>query len=188
MIMIIFNRTGDGQAGNGERVFVREFACRKTDWKIGMMRMSKTTLWIVLGAMISALAATPVSAEDQRELVQLPPMMQEHMLANMRDHLASLDAILAALADGDVDEAGKIAESRLGMSSLSLHGAEHLAQFMPQAMADLGTQMHRAASRFVIAAQDAELEPGREAQHKVYQALQEVTANCNACHQAYRIR
>ena len=153
-----------------------------------MMRTSKTPFWLAVGVLASTFAAAPVSAEDQRELVQLPPMMQEHMLTNMRDHLASLDAILAALAEGDIDEAGKIAENRLGMSSLSLHGADQLAKFMPQGMADLGTQMHRAASRFVIVAQDAELTPGREAQHEVYRALQEVTANCNACHQAYRIR
>jgi cytochrome c556 len=55
-------------------------------------------------------------------------------------------------------------------------------------MGAIGTQMHRAASRFVIAAQDAEMNPGREAQHKVYRALQAITENCNACHSNYRIR
>ena len=135
------------------------------------------------------LAAAPaLSQEDTRELVEMPPMMQEHMLANMRDHLKALDEILGYLAQGDVDRAGKIAENRLGMSSLDLHGASHIAKFMPEAMADAGTGMHRAASRFVIAAQDAELAPGKDAQHAVYGALQEVTSACNACHQAYRIR
>jgi cytochrome c556 len=74
------------------------------------------------------------------------------------------------------------------MSSLSLHGAAHLSKFMPEAMREIGTQMHRAASRFVIVAQDAELNPGREAQRNVYRALQEITQNCNACHRSYRIR
>jgi hypothetical protein len=115
-------------------------------------------------------------------------MMQDHMLANMRDHLRALDEILGELAEGNVDAASEIAEARLGMSSLSLHGAEHLAQFMPKEMGAIGTQMHRAASRFVIAAQNAEMNPGLEAQHKVYRALQEITENCNACHQGYRIR
>lgn len=128
------------------------------------------------------------AAEDTRQLVKLPPMMQDHMLANMRDHLRALDEILDDLADGDVDAAAAVAEQRLGMSSLSLHGAAHLAQFMPEGMSEIGTQMHRSASRFVIVAQDAELNPGRESQHKVYRALQAVTENCNACHQAYRIR
>ena len=128
------------------------------------------------------------AADDARQLVKLPPMMQEHMLANMRDHLVALNEILGELADGNVDEAAKIAEARLGMSSLSLHGADHLGKFMPAEMGAIGTQMHRAASRFVIVAQDAEMNPGKDAQHKVYRALQEITDNCNACHQGYRIR
>ena len=110
------------------------------------------------------------------------------MLSNMRDHLLALDEMLGELADGNVDMAGAIAEKRLGMSSLSLHGAEHIGKFMPEAMGAIGTQMHHAASRFVIVAQDAELNPGKASQRMVYKALQKITENCNACHQAYRIR
>ena len=131
---------------------------------------------------------TAGAAEDNRELVKMPAMMQAHMLANMRDHLVALDEILAALAKGNIDGATAIAEKRLGMSSLSLHGAEHIAKFIPEGMAAAGTRMHHAASRFVIIARDAELNPGRAAQHKIYQALQAITENCNACHQSYRIR
>jgi cytochrome c556 len=148
----------------------------------------KTNACLALGLAVSVLSAAPATAGDDRELVKLPQMMQEHMLANMRDHLAALDEMLADLADGETDKAAEVAENRLGMSSLSLHGAETLGKFMPAAMGELGTQMHRAASRFVIVAQDAELEPSKESQRKVYSALRDVTANCNACHQAYRIR
>jgi len=128
------------------------------------------------------------ASADQRQLVRLPPMMQAHMLANMRDHLVALDEILGELAEGRTDKAAEIAENRLGMSSLSLHGAARLAKFIPEAMGQIGTRMHRAASRFVVAAQDAELSPGKVSQRKVYKALQAVTENCNACHQGYRIR
>lgn len=149
--------------------------------------------WLFFGLMALTVTwslhpKTATAAEDVREMVEMPPMMQEHMLASMRDHLSTLNAILGELAAGNVDAAGDIAEKNLGMSSLSLHGAEHLAQVMPEAMQALGTQMHHAASRFVVVAQDAELNPGKESQHKVYKALQEITENCNACHQAYRIR
>lgn len=137
---------------------------------------------------LSLVPTTAMTAEETRELVEMPPMMQEHMLANMRDHLLALEEILGYLAEGNVDDAAKTAESRLGMSSLDLHGASHIAKFMPDAMAAAGTEMHRAASRFVIAAQDAELAPGAEARQAVFGALREVTSACNACHQAYRIR
>ena len=151
--------------------------------------MRNHTRMLAGSAMLAAaIAATPAVAEDTRELVKLPEMMQEHMLANMRDHVATLDAILDALANGDNDKASSLAESRLGMSSLSLHGAEHLAKFMPEGMNAIGTRMHRAASRFAIAVKDAELKSGAEAQREVYRALQGITENCNACHQGYRVR
>lgn len=143
---------------------------------------------VVIAMEFPLLTRSVSAAEDSRELVKLPPMMQQHMLANMRDHLVALDEILSALAEGQTDKAAKIAEKRLGMSSLSLHGAAHLGKFMPETMGKIGTQMHRAASRFVVAAQDAELDPGKGAQRMVYRALQQVTENCNACHQAFRIR
>jgi len=143
--------------------------------------MMATVAWMQVLGSASA-------AEDSRELVKLPPMMQEHMLANMRDHLSALNDMLGELGDGNIDQAADIAEKRLGMSSLSLHGAEHLGKFMPKEMGAIGTQMHRAASRFVITAQDAELNPGKSSQHEVYKALQAITESCNACHQAYRLR
>ena len=150
----------------------------------------KKSAAIVVSTLALAALAAPAatSADDERELVEMPAMMQEHMLSNMRDHLKALDEILGFLAEGNTTEAGVVAEGRLGMSSLTLHGASEIAKFMPEGMAAAGTEMHRAASRFVIAAQDAELEPGKEAQHKVYSALQDVTSACNACHQGYRIR
>lgn len=146
------------------------------------------TISAAIGILFAGWAGSAVAAGDTRELVELPPMMQEHMLANMRDHLLALDEILGDLAEGNTDAAASIAEKRLGMSSLSLHGAAQMAPFMPEAMGEIGTQMHHAASRFVIVAQDAELNPGKEAQHEVYRALREITRNCNACHQSYRIR
>lgn len=121
------------------------------------------------------------AGEDEREFVQLPPMMQEHMLWNMRDHLAALNEILSNMAVGDLENAAEIAESRLGMSSLESHGAKHMAQFMPEGMRSAGTSMHRAASRFALKAQEGEVLPA-------YASLSEVTAACVACHSAYRIR
>ncbi len=148
---------------------------------------------LFVGLMLAAVSwsfnpSSATAAEDSRELIELPPMMQRHMLANMRDHLLALDEILGELAEGNIEQATEIAEKRLGMSSLSLHGAEQLGVVMPKAMGAIGAQMHRAASRFVIVAQDAELNPGKTSQHEVYKALQGITENCNACHRAYRIR
>lgn len=133
------------------------------------------------------LAATPTWADD-RELVELPVPMAAHMMANMRDHLRALEDMLAALALGDVAAAGAVAETRLGMSSLDSHGAAHMAPMMPAPMQAIGTAMHRAASRFVTVAQDADVAASYAAQQEVFAALRDITTQCNACHAAYRIR
>ncbi len=155
-----------------------------------MMKQLKLLLPLVLLLVAgSSLALQKVMAtQDSRQMVKLPAMMQQHMLSNMRDHLVALNEIFRQLARGDVDAAGEIAEKRLGMSSLSLHGAAHLGKFMPKEMGEIGTRMHHAASRFVQIASEAELEPGKAAQHRIYEALADITDNCNACHQSYRIR
>lgn len=126
--------------------------------------------------------ALPVFAEqDFRLLVKMPLRMQEHMLGNMRDHLAAVNDILALMAAGELDEAARTSESRLGMSSLNTHGAAHMEKWMPAQMQQLGTRMHRAASRFALRAQEGDPLPA-------YRALGEVTSACVACHAGYRIR
>ncbi len=122
-----------------------------------------------------------IADEDPRELVQLPEMMQQHMMSNMRDHLVAVNQILINMASGELEKAAEVAESRLGMSSLESHGASHMAKFMPEGMRQAGTSMHRAASRFSLKAQEGEV-------LAAYNALTEVTSACVACHSAYRIR
>ncbi|WP_315779582.1 MULTISPECIES: hypothetical protein [unclassified Bradyrhizobium] len=122
---------------------------------------------------------------DTRERVAFPPELAEHTLANMRDHLLALQQINEALAAGDMDRAGRIAEQRLGMTSLRLHGAAEVARFMPQGMQEAGTAMHKAASRFAIAAQNA----GVTGEFKpALAALAETMAACVGCHAGYRLR
>ena len=125
------------------------------------------------------------SAPDRRQLVEFPPALVAETLANMRDHLQTLQEIQLDLGMGHPDVAAKIAESRLGLSSLGLHGAAEVSKYMPQGMQDAGTAMHHAASRFAVTAQDAgatgDLKP-------VFAGLAEVTAQCVACHTAYRLK
>ncbi|GAA0408913.1 hypothetical protein GCM10009133_16820 [Cocleimonas flava] len=122
-----------------------------------------------------------MSNNDSRELVKFPEMMQQHMMANMRDHVAALNEILEFMGNNEPDKAADVAENRLGMSSLDNHGASHMASMMPKGMQAAGTAMHRAASRFALKAQEGDLLPA-------YKALSDITAACVSCHTAYRIR
>ncbi len=123
-------------------------------------------------------------AVDKRTLVKMPGMMQAHMKANMRDHLLALSEIEEALGASQYANAADIAERRLGMSSLDAHGASHMAQVMPKDMQAIGTEMHRAASRFAVSVRNAEVNGDLR---PAMTDLSKVSRQCVACHAAYRI-
>lgn len=124
-------------------------------------------------------------AADTRVPVKFPAELRSHTLANMRDHLVALQEINEGLARGRAEEAARVAEERLGMTSLRLHGAHEVAKYMPQAMQEAGTAMHRAASRFAIEAQNSavtgDLKPALG-------ALGEVMSACVGCHAGFRLQ
>lgn len=124
------------------------------------------------------------SSSDGRQPVAFPAMMADHILSNMRDHLAALQEIQSSMGAGAFKAAANIAEQRLGMSSLGLHGADHSAQFMPKAMQDIGSDMHRAASRFAIAVLDSEVSGDLR---PALTALSDVTHQCVGCHAGFKI-
>ena len=141
----------------------------------------KQHLTVVIPIFLACAYSTSLADNDARRLVQLPERMQQHMMSNMRDHLAAINEILIYLGKGEFEEAAETAEYRLGMSSLESHGASHMAGFMPEGMRQAGTAMHEAASRFALKAQEGEALPA-------YTALSGVTSACVTCHSEYRIR
>jgi len=147
--------------------------------------MKKSFFSSVLGVFLLPVSPLSAIATDARQKIEMPPMMQEHMLNNMRDHLRALQEIQAALAKSDFDKAADIAEQRIGMSSLETHGAAHMAPYMPKPMQDIGTQMHRAASRFSRTAQEAVVK-GNMA--PVLDDFSTLLRQCIACHDSYRLR
>lgn len=144
--------------------------------------MMRKTFGLIIAASLlaSAIASAGPASKDPRQLVRLPAQMRAHMLGNMRDHLSALHEIQVALANGKLEQAADVAESRIGMSSLTNHGGSHMAPYMPQPMQDIGTEMHHAASRFARAAHAGDLK-------KALTDLSTVTQQCVACHAAYRV-
>jgi len=138
---------------------------------------------IAAGLTASLLFSMPLSSnadQDVRQKIKLPGMMQEHMLGNMSDHMLAIHEIQSALAKNDLDKAADIAEQRIGMSSLVLHNAAHMAPYMPKNMQDIGTEMHHAASRFAIVVKEGDA-------LKSIDSLSQITQQCVACHAAYRL-
>jgi hypothetical protein len=131
-----------------------------------------------------AMTGPGVAAADSRQLVNFPEPMRVHTITSMRDHLLALQEINEALSRNAFEQAATIAEQRLGMSSLGRHGAAHIAPFMPPGMQEIGTQMHRAASRFAVEAQTASV--GNDVRSALA-ALGAVMQQCVACHATYRL-
>jgi len=148
-----------------------------------MKKISKVGLLVsvTLLTLLTFLGSTSNAAIDSRQWVNLPEMMRNHMMSNMRDHMIAIDKILNSLGNGEMDIAAEIAEQHLGMSSLKTHGANHMAKLMPEGMREAGTNMHKAASRFALKAQEGDPVP-------TYKALAEITSACVACHTEYRIK
>lgn len=130
-------------------------------------------------------APAQAASPDTRNVVIFPPQLKQHTLENMRDHLLALMEIQNHLAQFEFDRAAEVAEKRLGMSSLRLHGAHEVAKYMPRGMQDAGTAMHRSASRFAIATQEAWITRDLA---RPLQALGAVTQACVACHAGYRLK
>lgn len=135
----------------------------------------------ILITLLVSTSTLSFAADDTRQFVKLPEMMQQHMMSNMRDHLVVINEILLYLGNNEMDKAAEVAEQRLGMSSLGTHGASHMAGFMPEGMRKAGTAMHKKASHFALKAQEGDLIPA-------YKSLSQVTSSCVACHSAYRIK
>lgn len=142
------------------------------------MNVISKVIPMILAAIIGAAAH---AAEDGREMVELPAPMKAHMLHNMRGHLVVVDQILSLLSNEKYDEASDLAESELGMSSLSKHGASHIAPYYPEGMKQAGTMMHKSASQFSRVAQEGDLVSSLK-------AFRKVTASCTACHAGYKVQ
>jgi len=173
---------------------IRAGDARRVGFRLSMKRLSIVAILLAGAVALGAAVAfvqyhrhthTHAALPDARIPVEFPPMLKEHTLASMRDHLHTISEIQGYLAAKDFDRASHLAEERLGMSSLPLHGAHDVAPYMPQGMQEAGTAMHRAASRFAVTAQEAAIEGGVP---RALEALNEVTRACVACHAGYRLQ
>ena len=53
----------------------------------------KTITSVSALALMLSVCSIAIAADDTRKFVQLPEMMQQHMMSNMRDHLATISEI-----------------------------------------------------------------------------------------------
>mgnify|MGYP001811904853 CR=1 FL=1 len=145
------------------------------------LRKMSEIAFLLSTILVFSLPVNSLASNDSRITVTLPQMMQQHMLSNMRDHLAAINEILIYLGKDELEKAAETAEYRLGMSSLESHGASHMSQFMPEGMRQAGSAMHQAASRFALKAQEGDV-------LSAYKALSDITSACVTCHAGYKVK
>jgi len=143
---------------------------------------------IVFGLAAVALAALPAAgrADDLRELVTMPPQIQESLLMNMQDHLVALDTIISHVASERFTEAARVADQRLRFSNIE--GEAAITDWFPPAMLEAKDALRTAAARFVSAAKKADRARDYASMREVAWAISDITVACTGCHGHYRVR
>lgn len=143
-------------------------------------------LRLASSALCMALVAAPLSAAeaaaDARTPIALTPAEREYVLAGMREHVAEIQAVTAALAAGD----------REGARAAALQGGtKHFAALTdhPPGLADRWPEAWKQMLRARLASFDA-LAQGIADGDNPTQSLQRLSTTlqtCVACHAAYRL-
>lgn len=136
-------------------------------------------------ALLALATAGALQADDTRQLVTLPTAAQAVLREEMLGNLRAINEITTYLAEGKLAEAGRVAEETLGLSAMGRNRALPLearpGAHMPPAMHEIGISGHKAASEFARAAASGDRD-------QALARLPGLTANCVACHHAYRLR
>lgn len=106
-------------------------------------------------------------------------MMAEHQKQNMRDHLATIQAIVGAIAHDDMG-AVAAAAGRIGSSAAMTQMCEHMGAAAP-GFTPMALNFHRTADTIGEAARSGD-------RQSVLAALDQTLQTCVGCHAAYRQR
>jgi cytochrome c556 len=117
------------------------------------------------------------SAGETRKPLLLPAMMANHQKQNMREHLAAVQAIVAAIVRDDMDGVTK-ATARLGFSEAMGQMCEHMGAATPGFTA-MALNFHHTADTIGEAAR-------RGDRAGVLTALDRTLQTCVTCHATYR--
>ena len=120
---------------------------------------------------------SPPSASDTRLPLPLLPHMAEHQRANMRDHLAAIQEILAALTTNNFDAVERAA-SRIGYSEQMGQMCTHMGAGAP-GFTELALNFHHTADTIDAAARTRD-------SAATLKAVSVTLQTCVGCHATYR--
>lgn len=118
-----------------------------------------------------------MSSVDARQPLFMLPMMADHQKQNMRDHLAAVNEIVAALAKNDFAAVGESAK-RLGTSPAMQQMCTHMGAATP-GFSERALAFHQTADTIIPAAKTKNAP-------KVLTALNKTMDTCVSCHASFR--
>jgi hypothetical protein len=134
-------------------------------------------LCLLAGAILGCTSKAPEASVDQRAAVVLPAEAAAAVRAEMRTMLGSLNAVLIAVAGSDTATIREAAQA----SGLAAAADPALEPLLPAPFLVLATATHRQFDSLALAAS-----AGISAD-SVIRRLGTLTANCVACHAAFRL-
>ena len=140
------------------------------------------SLMVALASVLIA-ATVAVAEDDPRTPIKFPPDMRGAFLEHMRQHMDSLDDVMAELANADFKGAANVAREQLVAGSGAGFG-----RYLPIEFREMGMGMHRAAADFADVADAVPADPTAADWNKTVAALQAISNQCRACHSSFRLQ
>lgn len=116
------------------------------------------------------------SVEDNRISLNLPPMMKQHQLKNMRNHLDALKRIVAAIGEDDFNGASKIASGELGMTEKM---TKMCTMIDNKAFKEMGLAFHESGDELAKTLKTGDIKAS-------LRALNKTMSYCVSCHATFR--
>lgn len=116
------------------------------------------------------------SVQDPRTSLNLPPMMKQHQLANMRNHLDAVRRILLAMSNDDFETASGIASKELGTSEKMMKMCKRMNN---EDFTKIGLAFHESGDELAKTLKEADLKQSLK-------ALDNTMNFCVTCHATFR--
>jgi cytochrome c556 len=172
----------------------------------------------LVGYITSLFILAPAAiADDTREKIELPSLVQEKFLIEMRGNLMKLEDIMGALAKGDFKEVANIADLKMGFGHGQMEQMEKMGKsteemlsrknqmrkigmphgggqgrgmgrYMPENFRAMGQNLHQASEDLAEKARSVGTSPSVKDYQAVISSLEDVSNACTSCHQAFRVR
>lgn len=136
-------------------------------------------LFLIGGATVAAMDHemkhnNPIT--DERISLNLSPMVKQHQLANMRNHVDAVRRIIAAISKDDFDGASKIASQELGLTE---EMEQMCNRFENQDFREMGLAFHESGDQLAKMLKTGNVQES-------LQALNVTMGHCVSCHATFR--